>query len=127
MLFPCEFPMKTYFLRPFFLLCLFASTALAAPAVKDSLLAGMHGTWRVEDSSLPEPLLMTIDVENKSVTVSKGKTSQSDKFSLGFEEGQSIVLIAREHREAMYFEIKDRDTMITKREGKPPRTLKRVR
>lgn len=102
------------------------TVSLAAPAA-NSLLAGMHGTWRTDDTTLPEPLFMTIDVESKTVTLSNTTVAKSDKFTVGFEEGNSIVLIARDHREAMYFEIKDNNTMITKADGrKAPRVLKRV-
>lgn len=116
--------MKKYCLS--LLLCLLVSASLAAPA-GDSLLVGMHGKWQVDDATLPEPLFMTIDVESKTVTVSNNHASKSDKFTVGFEEGDSIVLIARDHREAMYFEIKDRNTMVTKTDGnKASKTLKRV-
>lgn len=109
------------------LLCLLACSASAATAEK-SLLESMNGSWQVDDATLPDPLFMIIDIDNKTVTVSNTKATKSDKFTLGFEEGNSIVLIAREHREAMYFEFKDNDTIITKTDdGKPPRTLKRVR
>ena len=115
---------QTLFLSIF--LCLTAP-ALCFSAAPESLLSGMNGKWQVDDSKLPEPLFMTIDVETKTVTVSNSKHSKSDKFTVGFEEGNSIVLIARDHREAMYFEIKDGNTMLTKTDGnKAPRTLKRV-
>ena len=105
----------------------FTMPFLCFAAAPESLLSGMHGKWQVDDNKLPEPLFMTIDVETKTVTVSNSKHSKSDKFTVGFEEGTSIVLIARDHREAMYFEIKDGNTMLTRTDGnKASRTLKRV-
>ena len=118
--------MKKYSLYVTLLLCLSASSSFAASAA-DSLLSSMNGKWQVDDQSLAQPLFMTIDVNSKTVTVSNATTSKSDKFTVGFEEGNSIVLIARAHREAMYFEIKDSNTMISKTdENTISRVLKRV-
>jgi|GEM_PF-6638848 len=118
--------MKKYSLYITLLLCLSASAAFAA-ATADSLLSSMNGKWQVDDQNLAQPLFMTIDVNSKTVTVSNAAASKSDKFTVGFEEGDSIVLIARDHREAMYFEIKDKNTMISKTdENTVSRVLKRV-
>jgi Cu/Ag efflux protein CusF len=118
--------MKKYTPYLILLLCLGASVSFAASAA-DGLLSGMHGKWRVDEQNPAEPLFMTIDVNSKTVTVSNANTSKSDKFTVGFEDGNSIVLIARDHREAMYFEITDDNTMISKTDANTvSRVLKRV-